>query len=120
VQQKIDTHKNVSMFMISNEVRQLHKHAIIHHVHVIDHLIISMIIPLTANRHEFTAYKVIKHEVTVPNSDVYTRLDTEVEYIAIEKETMRCTYITKLEANSLQIDKDYLLRKKIIFNNDEK
>jgi len=62
---------------------------------------------------------VIKHDVTVPNSVVYTRLHTEVEYIAIEKETMQYIYITELEANLLQLDKDYLLRKKIIFNNDE-
>jgi len=87
------------MFMISNEVRQLHKHAIIRHVHVLDHLIISMIIPLPGNRNKYTCYMVIKHDVTVPNSVVYTRLHTEVEYIAIEKETMQYIYITELEAN---------------------
>jgi len=119
VQQKIVTHENVSMFMISNDVRQLHKRAIIHHVHVLDHFIISMIIPLTANRNEFTCYKVIKHYVTVPNSDVCTILETEVEYIAIEKETMQYAYITELEAKSLQLNKDYLLRKKILINNDD-
>jgi len=93
------------MYMISNDVRKLHRHAIIHHVHGVNHLIISMIIPLTANRNEFTCYKIIKHDVTIPNSDVYTRLESEVEYIAIEKETKQYAYISELKANSLQVDK---------------
>jgi len=58
------------------------------------------------------------HDVTVPNSDIITRLESEVDYIAIERETMQYAYITELEANSLQMDKDYVLRKKIIYNED--
>jgi len=65
-------------------------------------------------------YKIIKHDVAVPNSDVYTRLDSEVQYIAIERESMQYAYITELEANSLQINKDYLLRKKIIYHEDNR
>jgi len=42
-----------------------------------------------------------------------------VEYIAIEKETMQYAYITELEANSIQINKDYLLRKNIIYNEND-
>jgi len=61
-------------------------------------------------------YKIIKHDITVPDSDISTRLESDVEYIAIERETMQYAYITELEANSLQINKDYLLRKKIIYN----
>jgi len=41
-----------------------------------------------------------------------------VEYTAIERETMQYAYITELEANSLQMDMDYLLRKKIIYHED--
>jgi len=67
-----------------------------------------------ANRNEFLCYKIIKHDVAVPNSDIYTRLESDVEYIAIERETMQYAYITELEANSIQMDKDYLLHKKII------
>jgi len=120
VQQKIVTHGNVSMYIIPIDVRQLHKYAIVHHVHVRDHLIILLVIPLSANRNEFMCYKIIKHDVSVPNSDIYTRLESDVEYIAIERETMQYAYITELEANSLQMDKDYLLRKKIIYQEDDK
>jgi len=42
----------------------------------------------------------------------------DVEYIAIERETIQYAYLTELEANSLQIDKKYLLRKKIIYHED--
>jgi len=63
-------------------------------------------------------YKIIKHDVTVPNSDIITRLESDVEYIAIERETMQYAYITELEASSLQMDKDYVQRKNIIYNKD--
>jgi len=116
VQQKMKTQGDIAMYIIPKDVKQLHRQAIVHHVHVEDHLIISVLVPLTANRNEFMCYKIIKHEITVPNSDISTRLESDVEYIAIERETMKYTYITELEANSLQMDKDYLLRKKIIYN----
>jgi len=116
VQQKIVTHENVSMYMIPSDVRQLHKQALVHRVPVWDHLIVSLLIPLTANRNEFMCYKIIKNDVTVPNSDIYTRLKSEVEYIAIERGTIQYAYITELEENSLQRNQDYLLRKKIIYN----
>jgi len=112
VRQKIKTQGDISMYMIPKDVRQLHKQAIVHHIHVQDHLLISLLVPLTANRNKFMCYKIIKHDITVPNSDISTRLESEVEYIAIERETMQYAYITELEANSLQMDKDYLLRKK--------
>jgi len=57
VQQKIKTQGDISMFIIPKDVRQLHKQAIVHHVHVEDHLIISLLVPLTANRNEFMCYK---------------------------------------------------------------
>jgi len=118
VRQKIKTQGEISMYLIPKDVRQLHKQAIVHNVHVQDHLIISLLVPLMANRNEFLCYKIIKHDVTVPNSNISTRLESDVEYIAIERETMQYAYITELEANSLQIDKDYLLRKKVIYNED--
>jgi len=70
VKQKIVTQGNVSMYMIPNDVRELHKQAVVHYAHVQDHLIISLLIPLSANRREFICYKIIKHNVAVPNSDV--------------------------------------------------
>jgi len=118
VQQRITTHGNISMYMVTNDVRDLHRQAIVHHVHVKEHLIISLLILLTTNRREFMSYKIKKHDVAVPNSDIYTRLDTDVKYIAIERETMQYAYITELEANSLQIDNEYLLPKKIIYHAD--
>jgi len=118
VRQKIATGGNVSMYVIPNDVGKLHKQAIVHHVQVQDHLIISLLILLTTNRKEFMCYKIIKHNVTVPNSDIYTRLESEAEYIANEWETMQYAYITKIKAYSLQMDKDYLLPKKIIYNED--
>jgi len=85
VNEKLKTQIGIPMYVIPTDVRQLHKQAIVHHVHVQDHLIISLLVPLTANRNEFMCYKIIRHYVTVPNSDIITRLETEVEYIAIER-----------------------------------
>jgi len=59
VQQKMTTQGDTAMYIIPKDVRHLHKQAIIHHVHVEDHLIISVFVPLTANVNEFMAYKVI-------------------------------------------------------------
>jgi len=90
VQHKIVTHGNVSMYMIPSDIRELHKQAIVYYMHFrFLLLIISLLIPLMANRNEFMSYKIIKHDVTVPNSDIYTRLESEVEYIAIKRETMQ-------------------------------
>jgi len=119
VEHKIKTEGNISMYMISNDIRRLQEQAIIHHIHVANHLIISVVIPLTANRNEFTCYKVIRNDVIILYSEVYTRLDTDVDYISIEKETMQYTYITELKANSMQVNKNYLLRKKIIYNGND-
>jgi len=74
VRQKIKTQGDISMYVIPKDVRQLHKQAIKHHLHVQDYLIISLLVPSTANRNEFKCYKIIKHDITVPNSDISTRL----------------------------------------------
>jgi len=115
VKQKIRTQGETALYIIPQTVKPLHKQPIVHDVHVEDHLIISLLVPLTANVNDFICYKIIKHDITVPNSDISTRLETDEEYIAIERESMQYAYITELEANSLQMDKDYLLRKKIIY-----
>jgi len=67
VSQKIKAQGGIPMYVIPKDVGQFHKQAIVHHVHVQDHLIISLLVPLTANRNEFVCYKIIKHDVTVPN-----------------------------------------------------
>jgi len=45
VSQKIKTHGGIPMYVIPKDVRQLHKQAIVHHVHVEDHLLISLLVP---------------------------------------------------------------------------
>jgi len=95
IEQKIKTNSSIAMHRISDDVRQIHMHAIIHYVHVENHIIVFLLILFTANTLNSTCtfYRVVRHQVTVPNSQVSTILNTQshVEYIAIGKNSMQLT-----------------------------
>jgi len=109
---------NMAMHLISHDVRQIHKQTRIHYVHVENHIIISLLIPLKANKNPFSYYKIVKKEVTIPNSQVSMILDNKGNYIAIETNSRQFTYLTDMEVQSIQVDKDYLVPKKLIYNNN--
>jgi len=118
IEKKIKFDTNMAMHLISREVRQIHKQARIHYVHVENHIIISLLIPLTANKNPFSYYKIFKHEVTNRNSQVSTILDNQVNYIAIETNSMQFTYLTDMEAQSILAENNYLVGKKLIYSDN--
>lgn len=112
---KMQTNDSTMMYLIPQTHDEVRQYAQIHASRENNTLIISLILPLSHDPTEFLFYKIIKHAIAMPNSEVHTILNTDVKFIGIEPTTLKYVIVSETDMWLLKTKKYHLVRANLFF-----
>jgi len=107
---QLEHNGTIPLCIVPTSAPQLHKIITTFYAKIQDNLLVSINVPLTSFASKFQFYKLESYNIKIPNSNLSSIIDINVQYVGIDSTTNNYVLVTDYQAFQIAASSSYILR----------